>query len=86
MQQNTSENKEKANPKKNEPVLENLDFNNPDFKFIPDGAHEWRQQGFYIVCFSCPLQHASWIGRKHILVGIKDGQPVLKTRKELGME
>lgn len=58
-----------------------LDFNKPDFNFIPKGVHDWRQQGYYIICKSCDLEHAVWIGNKRILTGINDrGEPILKVR------
>lgn len=69
--------------KKNEdkPEEEILDFTKPDFDFVPKGVHEWRQQGYYIICKSCDLEHASWIGANQILVGIKEsGLPILKVR------
>lgn len=56
-----------------------LDFNKPDFTFSPRGNHEWRQQGPYLVCKSCDLEHAVWIGMKKQMVGIsEDGQPIIK--------
>ena len=58
-----------------------LDFNKPDFNFIPKGVHDWRQQGYYIICKSCDLEHAVWIGSERILIGINDrGEPILKVR------
>lgn len=61
------------------PEEEILDFNKPDFTFTPDGNHEWRQQGPYIICKSCQLEHASWIGMNKQMVGIdKEGKPILK--------
>jgi len=64
---------------------EEANFEHPSFKFIPNGHHEWKQQGYYLVCKSCELEHAIWIGRKHLIVGIKEnGQPIIKSRKELG--
>ena len=58
-----------------------LDFNKPDFNFIPKGVHDWRQQGYYIICKSCDLEHAVWIRNKRILTGINDrGEPILKVR------
>jgi len=58
-----------------------LDFNKPNFEFIPKGVHEWRQQGYYIICKSCDLEHATWIGPDKILTGIKEtGDPILKVR------
>ena len=76
-------------PKK--PVKENekewsetLDFNKPSFTFIPKGNHQWKQQGFYLVCKSCDLQHAVFIGPDKIMVGTdKEGQPILKSKKSI---
>jgi hypothetical protein len=62
-----------------------LDFNNPTFKFIPSGNHEWKQRGYYLICLSCELEHAIFIGPDKILVGIDDKGPILKLRKDLGM-
>ena len=68
------------------PLEENKSLDKPDFSFTPTGNHQWKQQGPYIVCFSCELQHALWIGMEKLMVGIKeDGEPIFKTRKELGM-
>ena len=67
--------------KQNEQETEVLDFTKPDFSFIPKGVHEWRQQGYYIICKSCDLQHAVWIGSERILTGINDkGEPILERR------
>lgn len=71
----------KNNQEKNEEVL---DFNKPSFTFIPEGNHQWRQQGCYLVCKSCELQHAVFIGMDKIMVGIdKKGKPILKNRKSI---
>jgi len=62
----------------NEPFEEE---NKEVYKFIPKGHHEWRQQGFYLVCKSCELQHAVFIGTDKIMVGEdKEGRPILKKR------
>jgi hypothetical protein len=62
-----------------------LDFTRPDFTYIPKN-HEWKQYGYYIICKSCPIEHASHIGSGKILVGIDvQGMPKFKTRKELGL-
>lgn len=62
------------------------DFNKPDFAFIPQGNHEYRQQGYYLICISCEVQHAIWIGPDRLMVGMsEDKQPILKTRAELGL-
>lgn len=63
-----------------------LNFNNPDFTFIPKANHEWRQQGYYLICKNCEVEHASWIGKDKMMVGLDEkGQPILKFRKEIGM-
>lgn len=73
----------RVNEKKHE---ETLDFNKPDFVFTPKGYHVYRQAGPYLVCKSCELQHAAWVGIDRIMVGEDEkGQPILKKRKELGM-
>ena len=65
--------------RKDKSETETLDFNNPDYTFVPKGNHEWRQRGPYLVCLSCELQHAVWIGVEKQMVGVdKKGQPILK--------
>lgn len=71
---------------KDEAVEEVMDFTKPDFTFIPKETHEWRQQGYYLVCYSCEVKHAVWIGKDSVMVGLDaKGQPIIKTRKVLGM-
>lgn len=66
--------------------VEELNFEKPDFVFLPKDNHEWRQQGPYLCCKSCEVEHAVWIGVEKMLVGLDEkGQPILKTRKELGL-
>lgn len=63
---------------------EQIDFEKPDFHFEPKEHHEWRQRGYYIICKSCELEHAVWVGSEVILVGISEtGQPIFKKRSEL---
>lgn len=60
---------------------ETLDFNNPSFIFKPNENHAWRQQGPYLVCKSCEIEHGSYVGMEKILIGLnKKGQPILKKR------
>ena len=60
---------------------ESLDFTRPTYIFKPNEQHEWRQQGPYVICKSCELQHAVFIGMDKMLVGLNDkGQPILKKR------
>ena len=69
-----------SNQKENE-VTEILDFNKPAYSFVPKGRHEWKQEGPYLVCYTCELRHAVHIGMKKMMVGIdKDGKPILKKR------
>ncbi|MBU2346620.1 MAG: hypothetical protein KJ888_20715 [Gammaproteobacteria bacterium] len=64
-----------------EQETEILDFTKPDYSFIPKGVHEWKQQGYYLVCKSCELEHAVWIGSEKIMIGIEErGKPILKRR------
>lgn len=60
---------------------EQLNFAQPSFEFKPKEAHDWRQQGPYLVCKSCEVTHAAWIGVEKILIGLNEqGQPILKNR------
>jgi len=62
-------------------VGEALDFNNPDYSFIPKGYHEWRQRGPYCICTSCELEHAIYLGMDKLLIGIDEkGQPIVKKK------
>lgn len=66
---------------------EEADFSKPDFRFKPTGHHSYRQSGPYLICYSCEIQHAVWIGIENILVGFnKEDKPIVKSRKELGMK
>jgi len=69
--------------KKNEeqPENEELDFSKPDYLFEPGANHDYRQQGFYLICKSCEIEHAVWVGSDKLMVGVdKDGKPILKRR------
>lgn len=70
---------------KEEAFIEEKDISKPDFTFIPKGIHEWRQEGFYLVCRGCDLIHATYIGPDKILTGFEEGKPIIKNRKEIGM-
>jgi hypothetical protein len=70
----TNENQEEA-------LNEVLDFNRPTFSFLPNEAHDWRQRGPFLVCKSCEIEHATYIGPDRLLIGIDDkGRPILKKR------
>ena len=63
---------------------EQLNFNKPDFSYIPPARHQWQQRGPYLVCKSCSLEHAVYIGMEKIMVGeTEEGKPILKKRSEL---
>ena len=60
---------------------ETLDFDNPTYKFVPKEQHDWRQQGPYLVCKGCEIEHAVYIGMAKVLTGLEeDGTPILKPR------
>ena len=68
------------------PISEEADFSKPDYIFIPKGNHIWRQEGYYLLCSSCDLVHATYIGKDKIMVGMdEENNPILKKRKELGL-
>lgn len=54
-----------------------INTNHPLFAFSPSlSGHQWRQQGPYLVCKSCPVRHSIYIGVDKRLVGFtEDGQP-----------
>jgi hypothetical protein len=66
-----------------EETQEELDFENPDFVFRAGETHDWRQQATYLVCKSCELQHAVYIGSGRVLAGLRDdGTPILMDRED----
>lgn len=63
--------------------FDTLNFDNPEFSFVPKGTHNWRQRGYYIHCDSCDLGHGVFIGAEKVLVGINEiGHPIL-TKKHI---
>lgn len=76
------ENNDKTEELEDQSEFETLDFNKPDFIFQPKELHDWRQMGPYLVCKSCDLEHAVYIGLDQLLVGLnEDGTPLLKQRE-----
>jgi hypothetical protein len=72
-------NPQELKPEEVNEEIETLDFNNPDYSFFPEGRHVYRQQGYYLVCISCELQHAIFIGpEKHMVGETEEGLPILK--------
>ena len=60
------------------PFVEELDFNKPDYKFKAKNCH-YKQQGYYLICQTCEIQHAVYIGPDKRMVGEKkDGTPILQ--------
>lgn len=58
-----------------------LNFDQPAFVFNPGQQHDWRQRGPFLVCKSCEIEHATYIGPDRLMVGLNDqGQPILKKR------
>lgn len=59
------------------------DFDNPEFVFAPKGIHNWRAEGIYLVCRSCEIEHAIYIGPNKMFIGIdSDGKPILIDRDD----
>lgn len=71
-------------PSKDEqPESEVLNFDKADFQFVAKNC-QWRQQGPYLVCKSCFIEHATYIGMEKILVGMdEEGKPIIKNRLEI---
>ena len=69
------------NEKDEDKIIEEADFSQPSYSFTPPGHHDWRQQGFFLVCKSCEIQHAVFIGSQKLLVGFdKEDKPIFKKR------
>lgn len=48
---------------------------------VRSARHEWRQRGVWLVCKSCPQEHATWIGRSRVMTGIdENGNPTFADR------
>lgn len=63
------------------PIVEEKDLDKADYVFIPKGIHNYRQEGGYLVCRSCELAHAVFIGMNKLMVGLnEDGTPKLIKR------
>lgn len=74
-----SEKTEKSNQSKEIPS-EALEWK-PDYSFIPKGRHTYRQHGPYLICKSCQLEHAIYVGIEQIMIGEnEEGEPILEKR------
>ena len=64
-----------------QPESEVFNFDRPDYVFKPNEVHSWRQEGPYIICKSCELIHATFIGMDKWLVGLNsEGQQLFKKK------
>lgn len=62
-------------------IEESLDLNNPVFSFTPSGRHTYRQEGPYLICKTCELHHAVFIGMDKFMVGEDEkGNPIIKKK------
>jgi hypothetical protein len=58
---------------------ETLDFSKPSFTFKPIGHHAYKQNGPYLICKSCEIQHATWVGIDKVLVGFNEkNEPIIQ--------
>lgn len=56
----------------------------PDYQFTPQARHTYRQHGPYLICNSCELQHAVFIGMDKLMVGEDEsGNPIVKKKREV---
>lgn len=52
-----------------------------EYEFKPGALCKYRQRGTYLVCTSCELQHAVYIGIDHIMTGEDEaGMPIIEKR------
>lgn len=40
-------------------------------------THKWKQRGVYVYCTACEYEHGVYVGTDKILVGEKDGKPIV---------
>lgn len=46
-----------------------------------NSAHQWHQEGGYLICDSCSVRHAAFIGIDKVLKGFDDqGKPIIEKR------
>lgn len=52
-----------------------------EYEFTPHALCKYKQRGPYLVCTSCELQHAVFIGIENMMVGEDaNGKPIIKRR------
>jgi len=74
-------------PKENKDEVEEYgEVLQKEFEWSATGDCRYKQRGIYLVCTSCEVQHAQFIGMEKIMVGEdKEGRPILKLRSELNV-
>lgn len=66
-----------------EVIVEEGEVMRKEYEFIPSALCKYKQRGPYLICMSCEIQHATWIGMEKIMVGEDtDGKPIVKSRFE----
>lgn len=70
------------NENNEEEVVEELgEVLQKEFEFTPSALCIYKQRGPYLVCTSCELQHALFIGMEKIMVGVDEhGKPIVERR------
>lgn len=67
--------------KENEEVVPEEEVLQKEYEFIPNALCKFKQRGPYLVCVSCELQHAVFIGMDKMMVGEDEkGKPIIKDR------
>lgn len=67
----------------NEEVRDEGEVLRKEYEFIPSALCKYRQRGPYLICTSCEIQHATWIGMEKIMVGEDaNGKPIVRSRLE----
>lgn len=62
-------------------IIEDGEILQKEYEFIPSALCKYKQRGPYLVCVSCELQHAQFIGMDKIMIGEDEhGKPILKNR------
>jgi hypothetical protein len=70
----------KNNKKDNLPRGEKIEVDlNTLVPYVNLHGHQWRQEGPYLICDSCPVRHAVVIGMDKRLSGYdSDGSPIIE--------
>jgi len=69
------------NQDEQEVIVEEGEVMQKEFEFTPTGTCRFRQRGPYLVCVSCEVQHATWIGMDKIMTGEdENGKPIGRSR------